>query len=192
MTFVYEKEQEQENVSFDVYELELELGQFEIHKVFLATSSRKNIFTVIAKDHIDLNATSSTASSHYHGTCMSLLQFPTTDNKGVAVDYDYVNCDETTLKVDKLLNEYAVSERRNLSFPNEFYLMVSTLNTIDIQDEILINVINEEKDWLQSYKYENDCCSSFHASKHKCSIKLNDATNQRKSTYPRYTDVVFN
>ena len=86
------------------------LRQFEIHKVFLPTSSRKNIFTV----KIDLNASSSTASSHYHGTCMSLLQFLTTDNKGVAVDCDNVNCDKTTLKVDKLPNEYAVSERRNL------------------------------------------------------------------------------
>ena len=153
------------------------LRQFEIHKVFLPTSSRKNIFTVIAKDNIDLNASSSTASSHYHGTCMSLLQFPTTDNKGVTVDYDYVNCDKTKLKVDKLPNEYAVSERRNLSFPNEFYLTVSTVNTIDIQDGILINAINEEKHWLQSYTFENDCCSSFHASKHRCSIKLNDTSS---------------
>ena len=55
--------------------------------------------------------------------------------------------------------------------------MVSTVNTIDIQDGILINVINEEKDWLQSYKCENDGWSSFHASKHKCSIKLNDVSS---------------
>ena len=94
------------------------LPQFEIHKVLLPTSSRKNIFTVIAKDNIDLNASSSTGSSHYCRTCISLFQFPTTDNKGLAVDYDYVNCDKTTLKVYKLPNEYAVSERRNLSFPN--------------------------------------------------------------------------
>ena len=74
-------------------------------------------------------------------------------------------------------NEYAVSERRNLSFPNEFYLTVSTVNTIDIQNGILMNAIDEENGWLQLYKYQNDCCSSFHVSKHRCSVKLNDSSS---------------
>ena len=37
--------------------------------------TRKGIFTVIAKDNIDLNSSSSTAISHCHGTSMSILQF---------------------------------------------------------------------------------------------------------------------
>ena len=43
---------------------------------------RKFIFTVIAKDNCDLNATPSTASQHYHGKSMSVIQFPSDKEKG--------------------------------------------------------------------------------------------------------------
>ena len=44
-------------------------------KVFTPTPLKKNIFTIIAKDNIDHNATSSTAVKHYHGTSMTVIQF---------------------------------------------------------------------------------------------------------------------
>ena len=75
------------------------LKQFEIRKVFLPTSSKVNLFTVIAKDNIDLNASSSTASSHYYGTCMSLLQFPDDENTGSPICYNYEKSVNISLKV---------------------------------------------------------------------------------------------
>ena len=50
--------------------------------VFCPSKLRKFIFTVIAKDDCDLNATSSTASQHYHGKSMSVMQFPSDKKNG--------------------------------------------------------------------------------------------------------------
>ena len=50
--------------------------------VFCPSKLRKFIFTVIAKDNCDLNATPSTASQHYHGKSMSVIQFPSDKEKG--------------------------------------------------------------------------------------------------------------
>ena len=53
------------------------LKQFDIDKVFITKHAYKNVFTVLAKDNIDLNASSTTATNHYHGTSMTMLHFPT-------------------------------------------------------------------------------------------------------------------
>ena len=51
------------------------IKEFEKLSCFVPRSTRRGIFTVIAKDNIDLNSRSYTATSHYHGTSMSLIQF---------------------------------------------------------------------------------------------------------------------
>ena len=43
---------------------------------------RKSIFTVVAKDNIDFNTTSSTAAKHFHGTSMTVMQFSSAENIG--------------------------------------------------------------------------------------------------------------
>ena len=43
---------------------------------------RKYIFTVLAKDNIDFNVISSTAAKYFHGTSMTVMQFPSHDNVG--------------------------------------------------------------------------------------------------------------
>ena len=68
-------------VSYDrVLEISRELSdtllrRYNEYKVFTPTPLKKNIFTIIAKDNIDHNATSSTAVKHYHGTSMTVIQF---------------------------------------------------------------------------------------------------------------------
>ena len=37
---------------------------------------QKHLFSIIAKDNVDLNSSSNTAAGHYHGTSMTVLQFP--------------------------------------------------------------------------------------------------------------------
>ena len=44
---------------------------------------RTGLFTVAAADNIDHNLSSTTAQSSFHGTAISLMQFPTTDFRGV-------------------------------------------------------------------------------------------------------------
>ena len=56
------------------------LSQYERDGVFLPSVLKKDIFTMIAKDNVDFNAKSSTASKHFHGTSMSVLQFPSFEN----------------------------------------------------------------------------------------------------------------
>ena len=64
-------------------------NQLDKGKVILPAVSRNGTFTVIAKDNIDLNASSTTRSSHYNGTCLSMLLFPTEENPGTPITYDY-------------------------------------------------------------------------------------------------------
>ena len=56
------------------------LYQYARDGVFLPSVLKQDIFTIIAKDNIDINAKSSTASKHFYGTSMSILQFPLTEN----------------------------------------------------------------------------------------------------------------
>ena len=46
---------------------------------------KKGVFTVTAKDNVDSNASSSTATRHYHGASMTIMQYPTSDNEGSEV-----------------------------------------------------------------------------------------------------------
>ena len=61
---------------------EYNLKQFDIDKVFIPKHAYKNVFTVLAKDNIDLNASSITATNHCHGTSMTMLHFPTINAPG--------------------------------------------------------------------------------------------------------------
>ena len=56
---------------------ECNLKQFDIDKVFIPKHAYKNALTVLAKYNIDLNASSITATNHYHGIRMAVLHFPT-------------------------------------------------------------------------------------------------------------------
>ena len=64
------------------------LAQYEHDGVFIPRNLLKNVFTIFAKDNIDSNARSTTATKHYHGTSLSIFQFPTTDNPGEKIEYD--------------------------------------------------------------------------------------------------------
>ena len=54
--------------------------QYERDGVLVPCVMRKNVFTILAKDNIDLNARSTDAKSHYHGTSLSGLQYPNQEN----------------------------------------------------------------------------------------------------------------
>ena len=93
------------------------LQQFEHQHVFLPGASYQGIFTVIAKDNIDLNASSTTASNHYHGTSMSILQFPTNEVTGVQNEYSFEMTEDCeSLKIDKLPDTYTHVENHVLTY----------------------------------------------------------------------------
>jgi len=49
----------------------------------MASSTSWWSFSIAAVDNIDHNVSSNTAVSSFHGTAMSVIQFPTVDNAGV-------------------------------------------------------------------------------------------------------------
>ena len=78
------------------------LQQYERDKVFLPKILRELLFTIIAKDNVDLNSSSNPAAGHYHGTSMTILQFPLSTYSGKIRNIEYELAVSKTLskKVD--------------------------------------------------------------------------------------------
>ena len=49
----------------------------------IPSNARKGIFTVFVDDNMDQNSSSSTATMHFHGTSVSMFQFPIADVPGI-------------------------------------------------------------------------------------------------------------
>ena len=60
--------------------------RFEDDDVVCPSQLRKNLYTVGALDNIDHNLTSTTAQGSFHGTGISVFQFPTVHNSGICRD----------------------------------------------------------------------------------------------------------
>ena len=58
------------------------MASFQTHKAFIANQLREGVYTVLIKDNIDLDGTSTFVTTHYHGTSISILQFPSFQNPG--------------------------------------------------------------------------------------------------------------
>ena len=55
------------------------LKKFDNDRVF-TRNSRKNLFTIIAKDNIDVNSKSTKVRQHYHRISMTIMQFLSKEN----------------------------------------------------------------------------------------------------------------
>ena len=108
---------------------------------------------------------------------MSLLHFPDDENPGTVIDYDYEKSLNISLKVDKLPNDYASVKKLNLSAPRDIFIPVATVNLIEINDHVLSNAMDEEKEWLSSYEVNNDGWSSYHARKQRNIVKMKDTSS---------------
>ena len=61
---------------------EAAIDMFEEDDYVVPGNLRKGIFTIGAKDNVDKNSSSTVTKSHYHGTSLSLFQFPSAVNTG--------------------------------------------------------------------------------------------------------------
>ncbi|XP_046544723.1 uncharacterized protein LOC124254923 [Haliotis rubra] len=130
---------------------------------------RKDIFTVGALDNIDHNPSSSTAEGSFHGTSISILQFPTTDNPGIVMEPVTLNPDSST-DTPSLPDKYCIVPAVSCS-----------IDALSVPEVIVTNASGvversqeEEKKWtlqsislLQKDKLEKtDCISwgAYHAS----------------------------
>ena len=49
----------------------------------LSSTLRRGIFTVFVDENVDKNSSSDTAAGHFHGTRLTVLQFPSEENPGI-------------------------------------------------------------------------------------------------------------
>ena len=75
------------------------------------------LFTIIAKDNVGLNSSSNTAAGHYHGTSMTVLQFPLSTCPGEirSIEYEFIVSKTLSKKVDKLPQSYTNIIQLNMS-----------------------------------------------------------------------------
>ena len=55
------------------------LEKYDRDRVFIG-NTRLDLFTIVAKDNIDVNARSTKVASHFHGISMTIMQFPSENN----------------------------------------------------------------------------------------------------------------
>ena len=84
--------------------------------MFCPSTLKRKVFSIIAKDNIDHNARSTTATKHYHGTSMTVMQFLSEDNRG-----------ETQSRIEKIEEESSHSKKvlqipPSYTQPEHFYL----------------------------------------------------------------------
>ena len=63
------------------------ISQHNRDSAFLPLTLKKGYINGIAKGNINQNSKSTIATRHYHGTSLSIFEFPTDENPGIAVKY---------------------------------------------------------------------------------------------------------
>ena len=150
------------------------LHQYERDGVFILCNLKKKIFTIIAKDNIDNNATSTTATKHYYRKSFSVFQFPSVAFPGDMISYP----DELSLttkssnskKVNSLPSPYT-EIRRFLSLSTSLTFLTAPIPILPDFDSLVHQQgVKEEYEWLES-AYNNKISywvpwGKHHAGKH--------------------------
>ena len=125
---------------------------FARYGVFLPTNIQKGHFVVLVKDNIDKNATANLVQSHYHGTSISLLQFPNPEIPGEKLDStNFVDAAYRLKKLAPLPAEYTMPKEVHRSsddfFAPECAHMFSDLDNFPEVNSAKI----EEQKWLHQF-----------------------------------------
>ena len=111
--------------------------QYNRDGTFLPQTWRKGILKIISKDNINQNANLTAATRHYHGTSLSIFQFPAEENPDIAVEVgDLENSsNQPSLKIDALPSSYtcvknALNPLQTLTIPSKLP-PTPFLNTLD-------------------------------------------------------------
>ena len=110
------------SVSYDrVLEISAQLGDATVSRyqeegVVCPPIRRKRLFTTAAMDNIDHNPTATTANTYFHGTSISLFQYPTSDNKDEKLEPIQIR-DHSVKTVPEL--PYSYTNIRPAAFPSK-------------------------------------------------------------------------
>ena len=154
---------------------EYNLKQFDIDKVFIPKYAYKNVYTVLAKDNIYLNASSTTATNHYHGTSMKIMHFPRINapREWYASNFkEQVQTRYDTLKINSIPESYSKLQIPHITASKDIYFPLSNTNLFIMNSSVLANAINVERLWLQNFESQNHTWFSYHASRKIGSINI--------------------
>ena len=129
-------------------------SQYEQDGVLVPCVMRKNIFTILAKDNIDLNARSTTAKSHYHGTSLSALQYPTVEHPGEILSRNYQDSSPTSKKLENLPQDYCfVGPLPFNPRAKDIFAPMCNVNLPSYMDTLptLLDSIKVEYQWLSTF-----------------------------------------
>ena len=113
-------------------------------------------------------------TSHYHGTSLSVFQFPAEDKLGVTRDYSFNDDTHSSKKLEGLPKEYSnVCPLPRSSMGSEIYDPLCTMNLPSYFETLssLKNSLNLEFEWLEcvSNSFILGKCDSW--TKHHASLK---------------------
>ena len=150
---------------------------FATHGLFLPAHLKQGCFVVLVKDNIDKNAAANLIKSHYHGTSISLLQFPDCEGDGEELQsHEFVDATYNLKKLCPLPAEYTCPTK--VYRPSEaFFAPLCTYNFEDIVSfDELEKARTKEHEWAFTFSTLADNCKAwaqYHssesdASKHVC------------------------
>jgi len=144
---------------------------------------RQHIFTVSALDNLDHNPTSRTATSSFHGTGISIFQFPSPCNPGICREPLIIDsrtqhlsdkCNTTTLPHSYT---FVPSVGRNLATqPIHREVVPKNTNSVDLErkheedwmEEVCKNILNNSENefdtavtWSSYHAARSDCVGEF-------------------------------
>ena len=156
-------------------------SQYERDGVLVPCVMRKNLFTILAKDNIDLNARSTNAKSHYHGTSLSGLQYPTAENSGSVLARTYEDASPASKKLDGLPKEYCdVGPLPSNHGTKDIFAPLCTVNLPSYFEALpgLSDSIKLEYEWLSTFEVgTGDGWARHHSSFGRAGDELNIGIN---------------
>ena len=129
---------------------------------FIPTNLRKGCFVIFVKDNIDKNASANLIKSHYHGTSISLLQFPIDGQLGDELDrVDFVDISHGSKKLSPLPAEYTEPIKIPRSTAT-FYAPLCLYNFNDSDEYTDLNLAKkQEYNWLDQFIANSDLDKSW-------------------------------
>ena len=154
------------------------LQRYERDKVSLPKMLRELLFTIIAKDNVDLNSSSNTPAGHYHGTSMTVLKFPLSTRPGKIrnIEYELTVCKILSKKVNKLPQSYTNVIQLNIS-KAPLFAPIFRYNIPECKPDVAEQRKEKEFYWLDSFSncFQYDSCqpwSKYHGSHYRKQLDL--------------------
>ena len=151
--------------------------QYERDGVLVPCVMRKDVFTILAKDNIDLDARSTDAKSHYYGTSLSGLQYLNQENPGSMLQRTFEDIPAVSKKLESLPKECSEVPELPSNHKSDISAPVCTVNLPSYMETLssLTESMQFEYEWLNN----ESCCewekhqSSFQRSGTEINVGVN-------------------